>query len=211
MTQQLRRCLESGTVQNWELFINLIHPVIASAVVRALAGSGLSRSDLADDLIQESFLRLCANGNRALRTFRGTGDASLRAWLTRVATSVTIDHMKSVSAAANGGGQNFVELDDTEFESAASADLLFRQIERGLLKDHLDRWLADESERDVRIFWLYHREGFSPAEIAAHPGMDLAQGGVETTVYRLTKKVVVCARKAGFSGPGRARAEGVGD
>lgn len=210
MTQQLRECLAQGTARSWKQFIDLVRPVIKTAVVRKLASARQFSYELADDLVQETFVRLCVHGNRALRNFQGTDDATLQAWLNSVASSVVADHLKSLRAVSRGGGQQFQSLDDPETESVADSDSPIEEGERHQMREQIDEWLEAESERDRRIFWLYHREGFSPAEIAAHPGMGVGKGGVETIVYRLTKKVAARARRSVPIKGASLKAEGVG-
>jgi len=194
LTQKLRECLAHGTTRGWKQFIDLAEPVIKAAVIRKLASARQFSGELADDLVQETFVKLCADGNRALRAFQGTDDVTLQAWLTHVARSVVVDHLKSVSAVSHGGGLLFQSLDDPETESVADADSPVEDMERRQLREQIDGWLEDESERDRRIFWWYHRDGFSPAEIAGLPGIGVGKSGVETIVYRLTKKVAARAR-----------------
>src|ERR1022692_1194110 len=71
----LRDCLSNGASLTWEAFIALAQPVIAAAVFRAIRRWGGNRSAV-DDLIQDTFAKLCAANCRVLRNFRGRDSAS---------------------------------------------------------------------------------------------------------------------------------------
>jgi hypothetical protein len=63
----LRDCLENGTPSRWEAFIHLAQPVVAAAVVQTLARWGHLDRQGVGDLIQDVFLKICANDFRVLR------------------------------------------------------------------------------------------------------------------------------------------------
>ena len=190
IAQVLRDCLETGASGRWEAFIELAQPVIATAVFRTIARWGRSDRSVADDLIQDTFARLCAHDFRALRNFRGQDSAALRAYLRVIAVSVTTDRFRSEHMPA-------VSLDDPDKAPLIIDDSPSREIERNLLLDRIDKCLAAQKERDRRIFWLYHRHGFTPKSIATLPAVEMGTSGVETLLYRLTKVVAECMKKSG--------------
>lgn len=176
----------------------MAQPVIASAVFRTLARWGRSGHPSAGDFIQDIFLKLCAGDYRILRSFRGSDGAALRAYLRVIAASVVTDRLRAEDRST-------VPLDDPENAPVAPDDRPRREIERNLMLDSVEKCLDGQKDRDRRVFWLYHRHGYTPKSIAALPWTDLGQGGVEMLVYRLTKAVADCMKKGGYF---RAHSEG---
>ena len=59
-TQELvRRCSASRNPEAWEEFVRRFHRLIATVVLRTAGKLGDSSRQTADDLIQETYLRLC--------------------------------------------------------------------------------------------------------------------------------------------------------
>jgi RNA polymerase sigma-70 factor (ECF subfamily) len=169
--------------------------VIAGSVLRALSRSSSWSRELADDLIQEAFLKLCSDDFRALRNFRRAGeDAALRGYLRVIATNIVVDHFRS------GGAAPRVDIEAVS-SVLASDDKTTERLEREALLKAVEKCLSVEVPRDHQIFWLYHRQGLRPKEIAAIPGIGLGMGGVETSVYKTTLRVRDCLRRAGVLNP----------
>lgn len=190
----LERCLKDDGAANWELFIRHAQPVVASAVLRALSYGPSTNRDLADDLIQDCFLKICANEYRILRNFRGRDSVALRAYLRAIAGSVVMDHFRQRHAKPT------VDLEGVA-SALASHDSTAENLDRNKLLERVEDCLRSHDDRSRRIFWLYHRQGLTPRSISALPGIGMATGGVETAVYRLTAAVRNCLRKAGVLEP----------
>ncbi len=76
----------------WDAFIRRYAPVIWASV-RRTAGSGRPGRDDPGDLVQEVFLKLLRDGRRLLRSY-DPARSSLPTWLSLVARSVAIDHLR---------------------------------------------------------------------------------------------------------------------
>ena len=192
LARVLEHCLHPGTgTRDWEAFVRDAQPVIASAVLRALARRATANSALADDLIQDCFLKMCVNDFRVLRNFRGYDVVSLRAYLRTIAATVVADYFKSKHA------KHPVDLDDV-VNTLGTQDTTADDLDRQVLLEHVDKCLASRDDRSRKIFWLYHLKGLSPRLIAEQAGVDIGISGVETAIYRLTKAVKECLERAGL-------------
>jgi RNA polymerase sigma-70 factor (ECF subfamily) len=189
----LQRCLDSGGERSWESFIHAAQPLLVSGVVRALGGWSAAKREQIDDLVQESFVRLCANDFRALRSFRSEDAYAFCAYLRTVAASVATDHLRSASAQKHAAGERAVSLQALTREPASGDDAI-AAIERNMLLELIARCLESQTKRDRTIFWLYHRQGLTPKAISALETFALAQRGVETILYRVTGAVRDCVR-----------------
>ena len=194
VAQLLKRCLNGGGNAEWEAFIALAQPVIASGILRSLSRGTFVTRDLADDLIQDCFLKICDKDFRVLRNFRGADANSLRAYLRAIASSIVMDHFRSP------GSGSHVDL-DVVAATLASHDREPEDLERRMLLDWVEKCLSTQDPTRRRIFWLYHRQGLTPRTISELPGVGMERDGVETAVYRVTIAVRKCLRKAGVLEP----------
>ena len=89
----LDACLD-GDGKAWDAFVSFAAPLILAAVRRTLALYQASRdAGQVEDLAQDVFVRLVRNDFRLLGTYDASR-ASLSTWLTLVARSTTIDHLR---------------------------------------------------------------------------------------------------------------------
>lgn len=83
--------LLAGERGAWPAFVRRHAPIIYAAIHRQLRASG--RLEEAEDVAQDVFVRLCAKEFRLLREF-DPARARLTTWLTVIATSAAIDHLR---------------------------------------------------------------------------------------------------------------------
>lgn len=85
------RSLIEGARGAWQGFLKRYAPVIYAAIQKRLVPAG--RAAEAEDVAQDVFVRLCNNDYRLLRTY-DPGKARFTTWLTVIATSAAIDHLR---------------------------------------------------------------------------------------------------------------------
>jgi RNA polymerase sigma-70 factor (ECF subfamily) len=86
-----------GDKAAWDRFVVRFAPVIFAAVRRKLIPAG--RVEDAEDVAQDVFIRLCARDYHVIRRY-DAGRAKLTTWLTVIAHSVAIDHLRRQKARA---------------------------------------------------------------------------------------------------------------
>ena len=179
-------CLGDGAEVAWGQFVSRFQPLIASVILRTFRRYGHVDLGLVDDLVQETFLRLCKNEGRALRQFQQRHETAFFGFLKVVAASVVTDHFRSLHAQKRLADRQPMEegVIDTVASTPPNSEqvALMREIH-----EFLDRSVA--SRRDKIIFWLYYRQGFTARDIATLPEVGLTEKGVESSIYRLTKAV----------------------
>lgn len=89
--------LIAGDKAAWDRFVARFAPVIFAAVRRKLAPAG--RGEDAEDVAQDVFIRLCARDFHLIRRY-DAGRAKLSTWLTVIAHSAAIDHLRRQKAPA---------------------------------------------------------------------------------------------------------------
>jgi RNA polymerase sigma-70 factor (ECF subfamily) len=89
--------LVAGDKAVWNRFVTRFAPVIFAAVRRKLGPAG--RGDDAEDVAQDVFIRLCARDFHVIRRY-DPNRAKLSTWLTVIAHSAAIDHLRRQKARA---------------------------------------------------------------------------------------------------------------
>jgi RNA polymerase sigma-70 factor, ECF subfamily len=176
----VRACLETGSAADWAAFVQRFQPLIASSVSNVIRRYGSFNPSLADDLVQDCFLRLCRDNCRCLREFKAQHEEAIFGYIKVIATSVALDHFRARKTQKRKGE---MEANEAGLEPAVAP----ASIENSVLLSQIDGRLSAESDRDRSIFWLYYREGYTAKDIASIPGMGLTQKGVESCIYRLTQ------------------------
>ena len=191
----IRACVNTGDTGAWEEFVRRFRPVIAGTVMRTARRFGEAAPPLIDDLVQDTYLKICSDRCRILREFRPEAAESIFGLLKTVAFSVTYDYFRGGLAVKRRVGARETAL-DTYLESAVAGRDGLPQMEREILIREIDEQLPAASEpatreRDRQIFWLYYRHGMTSRVIAGIPGIGLTQKGVESAIQRLTNHVRV--------------------
>ena len=115
----VRECAGARDTELWAEFIRRFQPVIAAAVLRTARQRGEPSRQLLDDLIQDTYLKLCENESRLLRSFQPRHEDSIYGYLKVVAANVVHDHFKSALAGKRGAAQT--EAIDELLNESASA------------------------------------------------------------------------------------------
>ena len=189
----VRACLSSRDATIWQEFIDRFHRLITTTVLRTARQWGETCPDVLDELVQETYLKLCADQCRLLRGFQSRHPGSIFGYLKVVTANVVHDYFKSAHSSKRGAGRPGEALNP---DCAANPRQLGNagDIERTILLQQIDRLLArsgPSQERDRAIFWLYYGQGLSARAIASLPSVGLTTKGVESALLRLTRHLRV--------------------
>lgn len=171
----------------WEEFVRRFQPLIAGVVARAAARWGPVTTAIVDDLVQETYLKLCMEEFRRLREFQSRHEDAIFGYLKAIAYTVTLDHFKVHYAAKRGAKLR----SDADFDDSLRVEGKESRVESDILVRELEQIAAQfaEGERDKLVFVLYYRQGFTTNKIAAIPAIGLSQKGVESCLHRLTQRL----------------------
>lgn len=190
----IRACAESNDCTAWEEFVARYHRPISLSILRIAHQWGGSPQQVVDDLVQETYLKVCSDKCRLLRDFAVQHPDAVPGYIKTVAVNVAHDHFKSLHSQKRGAGETAQLLEDVE-PCAQSRDMGGQAaIEREVLLKQIDRCLetcseGPDQERDRLIFWLYYQQGMTAKAIAALPTIGLSAKGVESAIFRLTRLV----------------------
>jgi RNA polymerase sigma-70 factor (ECF subfamily) len=186
-------CSESGNAEAWEEFVRRFRSLIGSAIRRVAHRYGDYSDTLIDELIQDTYLKVCADGCRMLRDFKPQHPNAFFGMLKVTAANIAHDYFRREEAIIHGGGTVKIDLTDVEPFIPDSRSTGPKSIEREILLREIDDILGDMATplaaRDREIFWLHNQQGFTAQAIAAIPCYKLGTKGVESTLYRLTDYV----------------------
>ncbi|MGD0632338.1 MAG: sigma-70 family RNA polymerase sigma factor [Terracidiphilus sp.] len=137
---------------------------------------------LADDLMQESFVRFLCAGRPELSL--AEGEVGARRYLFRIATNLLRDHWRRPKAAS---------IEEMPEEFFAAADRSGERESQAVLGPALKLMRP----RDRQLLWLAHAEGYSHHEIAQITG--LASASIRLLLFRARRKIarILFAQAAG--------------
>ena len=147
-----------------------------------------------DDLVQETYLKLCANRCRPLLQFATEHPDAVLGYIKTIATNVAHDHFKSLHSKRRGSGEVSQMTDDVEVTAETCRGAGQESLERQVLLKQINQCLEScsegpDQERARTIFWLYYQQGMSAKDIAALPTIGLSAKGVESAIFRLTRQI----------------------
>jgi RNA polymerase sigma factor (sigma-70 family) len=192
--QLVHACAEANDSAAWEEFVCRFHRPISLSILRIAYQWGGTPQQIVDDLVQETYLKLCADKCRVLQDFAVLHPEAVPGYIKTIAVNVAHDHFKALHSQKRGSGETSQLLEDVE-PQAQSGDLGGQAaMEREVLLKQIDRCLetcseGPDQERDRLIFWLYYQQGMSAKAIAALPTVGLTAKGVESAIFRLTRLI----------------------
>jgi len=185
----LVKCANSGDEVSWEEFVRRFHRLIATVALRVARRWGEFSPQVVDDLVQEVYLKICADRFRMLRSFKSHHPDAFYGYLKVVTANLVLDHFKGAHSIKRGSGRVGAA---AEAQTSATPDATAERSERKILMREVDALInrlaaGPHLERDRTVFWLYYRVGLTANAIAALPSIGLSMKGVESTILRLTR------------------------
>jgi RNA polymerase sigma-70 factor (ECF subfamily) len=191
----IRACAESNDGEAWSEFVARFQRPISLSLHRTACQWGKNPAQFVDDLLQETYLKLCADKCRLLLEFAEKhSDGTVLGYVKTIAINVAHDHFKSLHSLKRGAG----ETDQLQEDSDPAADrcsfggpeAMHREVFLVQVNEQVENCAAGSNqERDCLIFWFYYLQGMSAKAIAALATVKLTAKGVEAVIYRLTRCV----------------------
>jgi RNA polymerase sigma-70 factor (ECF subfamily) len=196
----LRSCLGQGGNTAWADFVRRFQPLLSGTVAKTIRRWTVPCPALVEDLVQDTYLKLCADNFKPLRQFTFRHENALLAFLRVIAENVVQDHFRGSWCQKRGNGRIDELSDQLDVSDRAS---FARQVEIHVLLqqiyDCLDKMQSDtDDKRNAAIFYLYYHQGLTADAISRLCDIDLSIKGVESTLLRLTRFIKVKLRTASF-------------
>jgi RNA polymerase sigma-70 factor (ECF subfamily) len=188
-------CAQSGNESAWAEFVRRFQPLIARVALRVARQWGEASPEVIDDLVQETYLKLCTDRLSALQNFKSVHQDAIYGYIKVFTANLVHDRFKAARSQKRGGEIVTASTDGEDAhqlrQASPSATTL---LERNVLIQEIDMCLqivasGPDSKRDRKIFWLYYRTGLAASAIAALPTIGLSTKGVESALQRLTRQV----------------------
>lgn len=209
----VKACVSGESTEAWREFVRRFHRLIATIVLRTARRWGVMTPEVIDDVVQETYLKLCDNNCQMLREFAPRFSGSFCAYLKVVTANTAHDYFKARNATKRGAGRPSEDLAAAESAGGREEAGSQKRIERDLLLGKVDEFLrfrisGPSAERDRTVFWLYYQQGMTAQAIASLPYIALTTKGVESLIWRLTR--LVQSELVAVSGPGIRNEKGLG-
>lgn len=196
LEELIRACAENGDAGAWEEFVRRFHSLIAAVVLRTARRWGSNSPELVDDLIQDTYLKICSQRELLLREFTPRHPEAFYGYLKVVTSNVVHDYFRARHSQKRGLGIAESSVDDVEFMRKALTGSPNEDVHRNILLKEVDEILRSvlsgdnqTQTRDRTVFWLYYRYGLTAPAIARLPSISLKLKGVESVIHRLTRLV----------------------
>jgi RNA polymerase sigma-70 factor, ECF subfamily len=191
----LRACAEPENAEAWQEFVRRFKPLITVTVRRVACRYGAGSNPIIEDLVQDTYIKICAKSFRLLRTFMSNHANACYGMIKIIARNVAIDHFRS--PYPDDPYRPDVDPIDPEPPNPSRHSVPRNELDRQIVRqqiDKIDKILKKHcSQRDQDIFWLYYLQEFSAREIAELLKFkELSIKGVESILYRL--KRLICEK-----------------
>ena len=185
-------CCDAGNLAAWNEFVFRYQKPLALAVRRKARKFGVLSPEVVDDLVQDIFLRLCADNCSILKKFSPKEPDSIVGYLVVVARNVAHDHFRATLAQRVGGDIHHIDTEDGDLDFLAASYDPSQTAERSLRMGEIDSALQSlmpdpVTERDYTIFQMYFKQGFTAREIGDIRSFSLTIKGVEASIHRSVK------------------------
>lgn len=188
-------CGRSDDAAAWQEFVRRFHRLIATMALRVARRWGEPSPQVIDDLVQETYLKLCAENFQILRSFKSHHPDAFYGYLKVVTANLVHDHFKAAHSSKRGSDAIQLAIDEQPASSVPALRATSNCTgDREILMREIDAALSQivagpQLQRSRRIFWLYYRVGLTANAIAALPYIGLSTKGVESTILRLTQRL----------------------
>lgn len=182
----------------WVEFWRRFQPVIARTVRRRIARyTRWVDHDWVDDLVQDTFLKICKDEFKTLRNFEFRHENALHGFLKVMAARVAEDDIRKKNSDKEGSGQQPENIDDLPqppSDRFSAAKSMLNNLRMSEIENCLQQRKGEPNfVRDHKVFWLYFRDGFTANEISELPDIGFKSvKGVESALLRLSKWVGEC-------------------
>ena len=180
----------------WVEFWRRFQPVIARTIRRrVLRYTRWVDPGWVDDLVQDTFFKICKDNYKVLRKFEFRHENALPCLLKVMAANVVEDDIRKRNSSKEGGGQAPEDIDNLPqppSDRSSAVESIFSSFRMNEIENCLQRRKGEPNfDRDHKIFWLYYRNGFTALEISQLPDIGFKNvKGVESVLLRLIKWVV---------------------
>ncbi len=183
--------------QYWEEFVRRFNECLTRSVYytyRQFNREDHHPLEVISDLLQEVYIRILKDKCSYLRRFRGKSDTEAEVYLMNLATGVTIDRLRRQHTLKRHTQTE--SLDDPDLQEAVRKRLdktiinyTDKLAENDVIKILQRGYMSKHSERDILIFLLHFRDGFTPQEISKINIFGLRPSSISNILARMRQEI----------------------
>ncbi|MBI3421736.1 MAG: sigma-70 family RNA polymerase sigma factor [Acidobacteria bacterium] len=180
----------------WLEFVRRFNPLLVRSITVAWRKSGQGPwppAEIAADLLQDVYTAIVKNDFGLLRNFRGASEAEAEAYLAHAAINQTLSFLRARQAlrrAADEVSLQAVLEEQGEASLATPVSSAAHSITESELINTLEKCFdGPNRKRDILIFLLYAREGYSPAEIAGLGVAELKETSIANLLGQMKSRL----------------------
>jgi RNA polymerase sigma-70 factor (ECF subfamily) len=195
LLELIRACAETNDGGAWEEFVARTQRPISLSIRHTAMQWGKDPQQYIEDLLQETYLKLCGNRCRSLLEFaQQHAEDAMLGYIKTIAINLAHDHFKGLHSQKRGGGETDQLLEEfdppSQSGSLGGPEAMEREIFLKQVDERLQACAAGSNrERDCLIFWFYYLQGMSAKAIAELATIKLTAKGVESVITRLIRCV----------------------
>jgi len=194
-SELIRACASSNNEIPWTEFIRRFHGVIAGAVLRTARQWGEPSRAQVEDLIQDTYLKLCEDNSRLLASFRPRHEDAIYGFLKVVTANVVRDHFKSALAAKRGASQTEAIVETVQIDKQTGTNHALDVATQRLQLEQIDKVLrqvaAGNDRKETDDLLASPSAGIYCSRDRVHPSLGLTTEGVESVLMRLSHMIKV--------------------
>src|SRR5579871_1782389 len=192
--QLISICVSTGDETAWGEFVRGYQPLIAGVISRYVRRMGNISHELVEELVQEVYVKLCANNFYALKSFGISHENALFGFLKVIASNVAQDYFRTARSLGRSGSWGRGHELNAQLKEFSDVSDSSTALDRELLIQKIEQQLQTYSEepnfiRDHTIFWLYYKSGLTAKAISHLPEMGLSVKGIESILHRMTRQI----------------------
>src|SRR5256885_409102 len=114
----VRACAEGSEGAAWDEFVSRFHRPISLSILRTAYQWGDIPHQIVDDLVQDTYLKLCGGKCRQLLEFAAQHPDAILGYVKAIAVNVAHDHFKSLHSQKRGSGEISQLMEDADPKAA---------------------------------------------------------------------------------------------
>jgi DNA-directed RNA polymerase specialized sigma24 family protein len=184
--------------EHWAEFVRRFNPLLVRSITVAWRKGGQGEwppPEIAADLLQDVYTNIVKNDFQLLRHFRGNTDAEAEAYLAHAAIHQTYSFVRHHHAlrryAPEVSLHEWIEEAGEPAAAPQQASVSDSELVR-ILNQCID---GPNRKRDILIFVLYARDGYSVAEIARLGVTDLKETSIANLIGQIKARLKKCLGK----------------
>ena len=134
----IRACAESNDRASWEELVSRFHRPISLSVIRTAHQWTDLPQQVVDDLVQETYLKLCTDRCRLLHAFAQEHPEAIGGYIKMIASNVAHDHFKALYSHKRGAGRDQESLSELDPAAGNSSLGSAEAIEQEILLKQID-------------------------------------------------------------------------